>query len=522
VGLLLWALIIGPIAGVAAALFVRFVGMMKVFRPGSRLPVHFEDARVGQQVRLHLVGGTRRPSFGEAAKTQRATGVVVRTTSVDLVWTSVDLVFVKPLTSPNAPEVQYDSMQWRAAEVEGPRDWKILVIMPTAFFALAISSAAFPMLLGNGRALAEVAINEDRYDSQLVTLFILKAFMTAAAIGSGADGGTLTPSVALGATLGAICIRPVAAFGSGYILWPEREIMCLVSAAAFLGAALQAPVTGLWLIIEFSAQGVDKFAFWSALHGDFKDLVESKLAVGVLLPMAIALYLSRRTFRWMNKRSRHPLRTLDLDLGDDYDDISKYKATGFSCFRAGLLLNSVITVGCAALDPRRVHRITLVSLVGFFGSTLLGFALLAHPRIAAATTGLQASLLDIESSKHIGGCEAPWRRCKRRTKVVLLLLLSTATGAAMPAVPWVLRVWAPYQIRNVVLDSHDALSGGLLALFVSVGGAILATAMAAAIGTTDETRLREVLSHVRTTALIILLVGVVGFGVSFLAERFQR
>ena len=44
-------------------------------------------------------------------------------------------------------------------------------------------------------------------------------------------------------------------------------------------------VTGLWLLMEFAAQGVGLDDLSAALRGDEQGLLASKMALGMLLPM---------------------------------------------------------------------------------------------------------------------------------------------------------------------------------------------------------------------------------------------
>ena len=76
-------------------------------------------------------------------------------------------------------------------------------------------------------------------------------FPTLATIGSGAAGGTLTPSLAIGAALGG-CLG-----GAWSMLWPGTPIaaFAFVAAAAFLASSMRAPLTALILLIEFTNQG---------------------------------------------------------------------------------------------------------------------------------------------------------------------------------------------------------------------------------------------------------------------------
>lgn len=109
----------------------------------------------------------------------------------------------------------------------------------------------FPLLLGNGRALATAGFDLTQPALLLLALAVLKYVVTAISLGSGAIGGTLQPSVAIGASLGA-----AAAAGWAFI-WPgaDATALAIVAAGAFLAANMRAPFTAIALIIEFTGTG---------------------------------------------------------------------------------------------------------------------------------------------------------------------------------------------------------------------------------------------------------------------------
>lgn len=119
-----------------------------------------------------------------------------------------------------------------------------------AFGVLGVAAAAYPQLLGNGQDLAHRAfITAAGYPVALAAaLSLLKPLATALCLGSGASGGLFTPTLATGAVLGAL-------LGTGWTqLWPGSPVggFALISAAAMIGAAMQAPLAGLTLVIELT------------------------------------------------------------------------------------------------------------------------------------------------------------------------------------------------------------------------------------------------------------------------------
>lgn len=136
-----------------------------------------------------------------------------------------------------------------------PRDWRLLASLPTASFLVGVIAVWVPSVLGNGQASAQT-----QFDAVWATgaglgiaalVLTAKTVTTFLTIRAGGWGGVLTPAVALGAGIGAVIGLPWAA------AWPGSQVaaFAFIGAAAFLGASMNAPFTGLILVIEFTAQG---------------------------------------------------------------------------------------------------------------------------------------------------------------------------------------------------------------------------------------------------------------------------
>lgn len=95
------------------------------------------------------------------------------------------------------------------------RTFWLLATPVIVFVALGALAAPLPQLLGNCKGLVQLAFNGEL--TPLLVLFIaaLRPLATAASLGSGAPGGLLTPTLAFGAVLGALCAQ-------GWLLvWPD-------------------------------------------------------------------------------------------------------------------------------------------------------------------------------------------------------------------------------------------------------------------------------------------------------------
>jgi CIC family chloride channel protein len=137
------------------------------------------------------------------------------------------------------------------AQRHRPQRWGILVVMPVAFVAIGVVALWFPAILGNGRALGQLALGASLPVLLLLAITVLKAVATVGTIGAGAAGGTLTPSLAIGAGLG------LAVGDAWLLLWPGAPLagFALLGAAAFLAVTMRAPLTALVLVMEFTGQG---------------------------------------------------------------------------------------------------------------------------------------------------------------------------------------------------------------------------------------------------------------------------
>jgi chloride channel protein, CIC family len=120
-----------------------------------------------------------------------------------------------------------------------------------AFGILGVIGIWYPQLFGNGLDMAHDAFLGLSGAGLLLTLFALKPLVTALCLGSGASGGLFTPTLSTGAVLG-------GGLGIAWNLaWPGSPsgAFAMVCAAAMIGAAMQAPLSGLALVLELTHSG---------------------------------------------------------------------------------------------------------------------------------------------------------------------------------------------------------------------------------------------------------------------------
>jgi len=137
------------------------------------------------------------------------------------------------------------------ASVLRPKGLHVLWAMPAAFGVVGVLGIWWPQLFGNGKDMAHDAFFGLGGLGILALLWILKPLVTTLTLGSGAAGGVFTPFLATGAVFGALA-------GTAWIhFWPGSPVgaFALIGAAAMIGAAMQAPLSGLVLVLELTFSG---------------------------------------------------------------------------------------------------------------------------------------------------------------------------------------------------------------------------------------------------------------------------
>jgi H+/Cl- antiporter ClcA len=147
---------------------------------------------------------------------------------------------------------------------------------------------AYPQLFGNGKDMAHDAFVGAAGFGVLLALFVLKPLVTAMCLGSGAAGGLFTPTMSTGAVFG-------GAFGIAWsLVWhgSPAGAYALVGAAAMLGAAMQAPLASLALVLELT-------------HGGFR----------IMVPMLAATVIATIVARYIDGYSIYSARLPPLRGG---------------------------------------------------------------------------------------------------------------------------------------------------------------------------------------------------------------
>jgi len=141
---------------------------------------------------------------------------------------------------------------------------------------VGLIAIALPQVTGNGYEAINLILGQQLGIAVLVVLLFAKAIATTASVSSGSPGGVFTPSLLLGAALGAIVGHLVSRFGPPSATGAVAAY-ALVGMAAVIAATTHAPLMATVLVFELS--------------GDYA------IVLPLLTACAIATVLSRSVHR---------------------------------------------------------------------------------------------------------------------------------------------------------------------------------------------------------------------------------
>ena len=136
------------------------------------------------------------------------------------------------------------------ADRNKPLGWRRLTAPLLGLGLLGVVSISFPQLLGNGKDLSQLAFTNHVAPALLLILLVLKPAATVLCVRSGAPGGLFTPSLTVGALLGAVLGHAWSWF------WPgvPPGLFAVLGAAAVLAATTQGPISTVVLMMELTGR----------------------------------------------------------------------------------------------------------------------------------------------------------------------------------------------------------------------------------------------------------------------------
>ena len=173
------------------------------------------------------------------------------------------------------------------ADRSKPQGWHRLVRPLLGLGLLGVVSIWFPQLLGNGRDISQLAFTSEVAPALVLILLVLKPAATVLCVSSGAPGGLFTPSLTVGALLGAFLGHAWSWF------WPgvPPGLFALLGAAAVLAATTQGPISTVVLMMELT--GRDR---------------------SFILPMLLAVAAATLVARTIEPRSIYDARLTDEEI----------------------------------------------------------------------------------------------------------------------------------------------------------------------------------------------------------------
>ncbi len=136
------------------------------------------------------------------------------------------------------------------ADRRKPKGWLRPVVPVLSLALLGAVSIPFPQVLGNGKDIAQVAFAGQVAPGLLLAILLLKPAATLLCLGSGAPGGLFTPTLALGALLGAVLGNVWCSFSPGVPI----GVFAVLGATAVLAATTQGPISAVVLMMELTGR----------------------------------------------------------------------------------------------------------------------------------------------------------------------------------------------------------------------------------------------------------------------------
>lgn len=134
------------------------------------------------------------------------------------------------------------------ARANAARGWQLPLLSLLNFTLIGCIAIYLPQVLGNGKGPAQLGFDSELTIGLAALLLVVKLLITSSSLRAGAEGGLLTPGLAIGALLAIIL------GGLWSLAWPGIPLgaFAIIGAAAFLAASMSMPLTAIVLVAEFT------------------------------------------------------------------------------------------------------------------------------------------------------------------------------------------------------------------------------------------------------------------------------
>lgn len=124
------------------------------------------------------------------------------------------------------------------------------VRLALAGLVVGLLSIQMPQVWGNGYSVVNAILNQPWTWAALLWVLVGKLLATTATVGSGTVGGVFTPTLFVGATLGALVAHVLALLAPGSA---DASLLAAVGMGALLAATTHAPLMAIVMILEMTA-----------------------------------------------------------------------------------------------------------------------------------------------------------------------------------------------------------------------------------------------------------------------------
>jgi CIC family chloride channel protein len=138
----------------------------------------------------------------------------------------------------------------RARGLFGRLHWPLPATLALGGLMVGVISVGVPQVWGNGYSVVNEMLNDKLALQALALALVAKLISTAASVGSGANGGILTPTLFMGAAFGALFADVLHLIDPH--LTSQVAAYAVVGMGAFLAATTHAPLTSILLIFEMT------------------------------------------------------------------------------------------------------------------------------------------------------------------------------------------------------------------------------------------------------------------------------
>lgn len=131
-----------------------------------------------------------------------------------------------------------------------------IIVTYMAFLLAIIFGITYPQVLGGGHSLIELVDSTNMTIKLLVIILVLKLIYTAFCFGTGIQGGTLVPTLSIGALAGAIYFYAIKQLGLSTLNDEFLTNFIVLGMAGMLASVMRSSLTSIMIVLEMTGSYV--------------------------------------------------------------------------------------------------------------------------------------------------------------------------------------------------------------------------------------------------------------------------